>query len=70
MKTDLAEANSHIGDLQDKTTEIDKKIEDKADEMQDKVESLVTKLKYAYYIAGGALGLAVVELILALTGVI
>lgn len=70
VKTDLAEANSHIGDLQDKTTEIDKKIEDKADEMQDKVESLVTKLKYAYYIAGGALGLAVVELILALTGVI
>lgn len=42
----------------------------KADEMQDQVESLVTKLKYAYYITGGALDLAVVELILVLTGVI
>lgn len=70
LKTDLVKVNSRIGDLKDKTTEIDKKIADNADEMQDKVDSLMTKLKYAYCIAGGALGLAVIELILVLTGVI
>lgn len=70
VKADLAEANKHIVSLQEKTTEIDKEIADKTAEMQDKIVSLETKLKYAYYIAGGALGLAVAELILALTGVI
>lgn len=70
LKTNLAEANNHIVSLQEKTIEIDKVIADKTAEMQDKVVSLETKLKYAYYIAGGALGLAVVELMLALAGVI
>lgn len=70
LKTDLAEANSHIVSLQKKTNEIDKVIADKTAEMQDKVILLETKLKYAYYIAGGALGLAVVELMLALIGVL
>lgn len=70
LKTYLAEASNHIVSLQEKTTAIDKVITDKTAEMQDKVVSLETKLKYAYYIAGGALGLAVVELMLALTGVI
>lgn len=70
VKADLAEANKHIVSLQEKTIEIDKEIADKTAEMQDKIVSLETKLKYAYYIAGGALGLAVAELILALTGVI
>lgn len=70
VKTNLAEANNHIVSLQEKTTKIDKVIADKTAEMQDKVVSLETKLKYAYYIAGGAFGLAVVELIFALTGVI
>lgn len=70
LKTDLAEANNHIVSLQEKTTEMDKVTADKTAEMQDKVVSLETKLKYAYYIAGGALGLAVVDLMLALTGII
>lgn len=70
VKTDLAEVNNHIVSIKEKTTEIDKVIADKTAEMQDKVASLETKLKYAYYIAGGAFGLAVVELMLVLTGVI
>lgn len=70
VKTDLVEANNNIVSLQERTTEIDKAMVDKTAEMQDKIASLMVKLKYAYYIAGGALGLAVVELIFALTGVI
>ncbi|MDD3141792.1 MAG: hypothetical protein PHX08_22895 [Lachnospiraceae bacterium] len=70
VKTDLAEAKKHIVSLREKTIEIDKQIADKTTETQDKLVLLETKLKYAYYIAGGALGLAIVELMLALTGVI
>ena len=70
VKTNLAEANNHIVYLEEKTTEIDRVIADKTAEMQGKVVSLEIKLKYAYYIAGGAFVLAIVELILALIGVI
>ena len=56
--------------MEEKTTEIDRVIADKTAEMQGKVVSLEIKLKYAYYIAGGAFVLAIVELILALIGVI
>lgn len=69
-KENLDEANDSITSLKDKTCEIDKEIIDKSTDMQEKLGILETKLKYAYYIAGGALGFAVVELILALIGVI
>lgn len=70
LKENLDDANGSITFLKDKISEIDKEITEKSNETQEKIAVLETKLKYAYYIAGGALGLAVVELILALTGVI
>lgn len=70
LKENLEDANSSILSLKDKTYEMDKDITDKSKETSEKIAVLETKLKYAYYISGGALGLAVIELILALTGVI
>lgn len=70
LKENLEDANSSILSLKDKTSEMDKDITDKSKETSEKIAVLETKLKYAYYVAGGALGLAVIELILALTGVI
>ncbi|SDX59089.1 hypothetical protein [Eubacterium barkeri] len=70
VRINLAEADNRIVSLQEKTTEIDKEIADNTAKMQDQVASLGTRLKYSYYIAGGALGLVIVELVLALTGVI
>lgn len=70
LKENLEDANSSILSLKDKTSEMDKDITDKSKETSEKIAILETKLKYAYYVAGGALGLAVIELILALTGVI
>lgn len=70
LKTDLTEVNDNIVSLQEKTLEIDKEIADKTANIKGTVSLLEKKLKHAYLIAGGALGLAVVELIFALTGVI
>ena len=70
LKENLEDANSSILSLKDKTSEMDKDITDKSKETSEKIAVLETKLKYAYYVAVGALGLAVIELILALTGVI
>lgn len=70
LKENLEDANSSILSLKDKTSEMDKDITDKSKETSEKIAVLETKLKYAYYVAGGALGLTVIELILALTGVI
>lgn len=70
LKENLEDANSGILDLKDKTSEMDKDITDKSKKTLEKIDVLETKLKYAYYVAGGALGLAVIELILALAGVI
>lgn len=70
LKENLEDANSGILSLKDKTSEMDKDITDKSNKTLEKIAVLETKLKYAYYVAGGALGLAVIELILALTGVI
>lgn len=70
LKENFEDANSSILSLKDKTSEMDKDITDKSKETFEKIAVLETKLKYAYYVAGGALGLAVIELILALTGVI
>lgn len=70
LKTDLADTNGSVISLQQKTVEIDNEIADKTEKMQYLIALLERKLKYAYFIAGGALGLAVVELLLALTGVI
>lgn len=70
LKTDLADTNNSVISLQQKTVEIDNEIADKTEKMQCSVALLERKLKYAYFVAGGALGLAVVQLLLALTGVI
>lgn len=66
----LEDTNDSVTSLQQKTVEIDNEIADKTKKMKDSMVSLEKKLKYAYFIAGGALGLAVVELLLILTGVI
>ena len=70
LKENLEDANSSILSLKDKTAEMHKDITDNANETLEKIAVLEIKLKYAYYVAGGALGIAVIELILALTGVI
>lgn len=70
LKMELADTNNSVISLQQKTVEIDNEIADKTEKMQYSIASLERKLKYAYFVAGGALGLAVVELLLALTGVI
>lgn len=70
LKTDLADTNNSVISLQQKTSEIENKIADRTKQMQCSVAALEKKLKYAYFVAGGALGLALVQLLLALTGVI
>ena len=70
LKTDLADTNNSVISLRQKTVEIDNEIIDKTEKIQCSLAVLERKLKYAYFVAGGALGLAVVQLLLALTGVI
>lgn len=70
LKTDLAETNNSIASLQQKTIEIDNEIADKNAKVEGSLAILERKLKYAYLIAGGSLGLAIIEVILVLAGVI
>ncbi|MDY5728577.1 MAG: hypothetical protein SPK49_08200 [Erysipelotrichaceae bacterium] len=70
LLTDLTEVNNSIVCLQQKIIETDNEMVDRNVKVEGELDTLERKLKYAYFIAGGSLGLAVIELILILTGVI
>lgn len=52
--------------IQKNKEELDKNISDSVQTSKAAIESLTKKVKYAYYIAGGAAGLAIIELVLLL----
>lgn len=52
--------------IQQNKEEVDKSIADAAETMNVAIESLTKKIKYAYWIAGGSAGLAIIELVLLL----
>lgn len=56
--------------IQKNKDEVDKKIAEAAQTANAAVESLTKRIKYAYWIAGGSAGLAIIELILLLMKVI
>lgn len=56
--------------IQKNKDEVDKKIADAVQTANAAVESLTKRIKYAYWIAGGSAGLAIIELILLLMKVI
>lgn len=56
--------------IQKNKDEVDKKITDAVQIANSAVEALTKKVKYAYWIAGGSVGLAIIELILLLMEVI
>lgn len=70
LEQGLLKSNDEIVNLQNKVAEIENIYSTKTSEMEEKVVFVSRKLKYAYYVAGGAVGIAVVELILLLIGVI
>lgn len=70
LKNDLTETNNSIVSLQQKTIEIDNEIADKNAKVEGALAALERKLKYTYFIAGGSLGLAIIELIFILVRVI
>lgn len=59
-----------ISTIQKNKEEVDENIAEAVQNASTAIESLTKKVKYAYWIAGGTAGLAVVELILLLTKVI
>lgn len=59
-----------VNAIQKNKDEVDKKIADEVQTVNAAVESLTKRLKYAYWIAGGSAGLAIIELILLLMKVI
>ena len=70
LKNNLTETNNSIASLKQKTIETDKEIADKNAKVEGALATLERKLKYAYFIIGGSLGLAIIEFILILVGVI
>ena len=53
-----------------KLEKINKSLEEEKAQLNEKVSTLTTKVKYLYYVAGGAASITIIQLILNIFGVI
>ena len=70
LQDGLSIANNDIGILQQKALEAEKSFTEYKNQTEDVLAEFKKKIKYAYLIAGGSLGIAILEIILIMAGVI